>query len=64
MPPVPSLLELAALLDDIVERVAALEAAVGDETARAETQAKKDAAREDDLAKLIWAAKHGRQRPW
>jgi hypothetical protein len=51
-------------LEGIEARLDALEAAVGKETVRADELAKHEAAREDELSKLAWAAKHGRQRPW
>jgi hypothetical protein len=61
---VPPVAELAELIVEIDRRLTALEAAVGAETARADELAEKEAAREDELSKLAWAAKHGRQRPW
>lgn len=61
---VPPVAELAEMIYEIDRRLTALEAAVDDEAARADDLAKKETAREDELSKLAWAAKHGRQRPW
>lgn len=61
---VPPLAELAEIVAEIEDRLAAVEAAVGVEAVRADELAKKETARADELSKLAWAAKHGRQRPW
>lgn len=52
--PVPTPSELAEAIVRIEARLDALELAV--------TQ--RDAGRSDEVAKLAWAVKHGRQRPW
>lgn len=51
----PPQADLAAVLARIDDRLAALEAARGG------TDTKPS---EDDVARLAWAVKHGRQRPW
>jgi len=45
--------DLAVILARIDERLDALEAAVG-----------KESANRDELAKVAWAVQHGRKRPW
>lgn len=46
--------DLPAVLARIDERLAALEAALGTE----------EAISRDELAKVDWAIRHGRKRPW
>jgi hypothetical protein len=62
--PVLSLKELTEALTRIEERLDRLEAAIDDEAVRAGDAAKQEEIRADELSKLAWAAKHGRQRPW
>lgn len=50
----PPQADLPAVLARIDERLAALEAAVGTE----------EAISRDELAKVDWAIRHGRKRPW
>jgi hypothetical protein len=59
--PVNPLDEVWEALDSIEARLDALEAAA---KTRSAELTKKEAARDDELSKLAWAAKHGRQRPW
>lgn len=61
---VPPPAELAEMIAEIDRRLTALEAAVDVEADRGDQLAENEVAREDELAKLAWAAKHGRQRPW
>lgn len=49
----PPQADLAAVLARIDERLDALEAAVGQEDSK-----------QAELAKVEWAIKHGRKRPW
>lgn len=51
--PLPPL-EVAAALQALETRVAALEDALTHRNAQAQ----------DELARVAWAVKHGRQRPW
>lgn len=60
----PTATELAQIIAEIDRRLTALETAVGKEAARADDLAENEKAREDELSRLAWAAKHGRQRPW
>lgn len=61
---VPSPAELAEIIAEIDRRLTALETAVDVEAARADDLAENEKVRNDELSRLAWAAKHGRQRPW
>lgn len=61
---VPTATELAEIIAEIDRRLTALETAVGEEAARADDLAENEKVRNDELSRLAWAAKHGRQRPW